>query len=186
MVGDITNQYFKHLKTITKHKFYVAKACFACGLYMQGITHDLSKYGLTEFCASAKHFQGNRSPIDAEKEANGYSLAWQNHKAKNKHHWQYWTDFDKGVVFPVTMPQKFLAEMLCDWIGAGMAYNSGAWTVNSFKTWYENNKSNLLLTDSVRAEIEYVMAVVQNYPHLCELIRLIAKGKMQIDDNIEV
>ncbi len=183
---DNTNQYYEHFKTITKHKLYVAKACFACGLYTQGITHDFSKYGPTEFFASARHFQGNRSPIDAEKDAHGYSLAWQNHKAKNKHHWQYWTDFENGSVLAVTMPQKYIAEMLCDWIGAGKAYNRGSWTVKSFKTWYEKNKSNLLLSDSVRAQIEYVVAIVQNYPHLCALIRLIAKNKLQIDNDIEV
>ena len=115
------NPYYKHLKTVSKHKKYVAQACFKSGLYWQGLTHDLSKFSPVEFSASARHFQGNRSPIDAEKETNGYSIAWQNHKAKNKHHWQYWTDFDKGTVFAVTMPQKYVAEMLCDWIGAGKA-----------------------------------------------------------------
>ena len=53
---------------------------------------DLSKYGITEFCSSAKYFQGNRSPIDAEKEETGYSLAWQHHKGHNPHHWEYWID----------------------------------------------------------------------------------------------
>ena len=148
--------------------------------------HDLSKYGLIEFRASARHFQGTRSPIDVEKEVHGYSLAWQNHKAKNKHHWQYWTDFDNGTVFAVTMPQKYVAEMLCDWIGAGKAYNSGTWTVKTFRAWYEKNKENILICDSVRDQIEYVVAIAQNYPHLCGLIRLISKSKLQIDDIIEV
>lgn len=43
------NKYIKHFVTITKHKWYVMRFCFKCGLYRRGILHDLSKYGLTEF-----------------------------------------------------------------------------------------------------------------------------------------
>lgn len=60
-------KYLKHFETITKHKFYVMKFCFKCGKYKRGLLHDLSKYGITEFCSSAKYFQGTSSPIDAEK-----------------------------------------------------------------------------------------------------------------------
>ena len=60
-------KYIKHFITITKHKYYVMKFCFKCGIYKRGIMHDLSKYGITEFFSSAKYFQGNSSPIDAEK-----------------------------------------------------------------------------------------------------------------------
>ena len=85
-------KYLKHFKTITKHKFYVMKFCFRCGKFKRGLLHDLSKYGITEFCSSAKCFQGTRSPIDAEKNKKGYSLAWQHHKGHNPHHWEYWID----------------------------------------------------------------------------------------------
>ena len=86
------NKYIKHFITITKHKFYVMKFCFKCGLYKHGLLHDLSKYGKTEFFSSAKYFQGTSSPIDAEKNEKGYSLAWQHHKGHNPHHWEYWID----------------------------------------------------------------------------------------------
>ena len=39
----------RHFGTITKHKLLVMKACFQVGLYRQGLLHDLSKYGWTEF-----------------------------------------------------------------------------------------------------------------------------------------
>ena len=60
-------KYLKHFITVTKHKYYVMKYCFKCGIYKRGLLHDLSKYGKTEFCSSARYFQGNSSPIDAEK-----------------------------------------------------------------------------------------------------------------------
>ena len=94
------NVYLKHFRTVCKHKWYVFKECAACGLIWQGIIHDLSKFGITEFASSAKYFQGDRSPIEAEKETVGYSLAWLHHKGHNKHHWEYWTDFNEvgGII----------------------------------------------------------------------------------------
>lgn len=121
--------YFKHLRTVNKHRRYVRRNCFKLGLYKQGVLHDLSKYSPAEFITSARYFQGDRSPIDAEKEAKGYSLAWQNHHNKNKHHWEYWTDFDnKGNVTAAKMPFKHVLEMACDYIGAGMAYEGKDFT----------------------------------------------------------
>jgi hypothetical protein len=117
--------YWKHFKVIIKHKWYVFKECFKHGLYWQGIMHDLSKFSITEFSESAKYFQGNKSPITASKEKNGYSYAWLNHKAKNKHHWDYWVDFVKGLPVAVNMPDKYIKEMACDMIGASKAYKNG-------------------------------------------------------------
>lgn len=155
-------KYWRHFKTITKHKWYVMVACFRAGLYLQGILHDLSKYSITEFCASAKYFQGDKSPIDAEKKANGYSIAWQNHKAKNKHHWHYWTDFENGELVVLEMPPKYVAEMLCDWVGAGKAYNKGRWTIDSFKNWYAQNRNIYYLHTLTREYIDLLMQHVQS------------------------
>lgn len=118
------NKYIKHFITITKHKWYVMRFCFKCGLYRRGILHDLSKYGLTEFFASAKYFQGTSSPIDAEKKENGYSIAWQHHKGHNPHHWEYWID-NLGIYknTPCKIPYQYVVEMICDWLGAGIIYS---------------------------------------------------------------
>ena len=122
-------KYWLHFKTVCKHKWIVFKECCACGIFWQGLVHDMSKFGFTEFVASARHFQGDRSPIDAEKEAIGYSMAWLHHKGHNKHHWEYWTDFDKdGQVVANRIPFKYIVEMVCDWIGAGKTYSKEKWT----------------------------------------------------------
>ena len=83
------NRFFGHLSTITRHKIKVTLLCFRCGLYAQGIKHDLSKYSYVEFWAGVRYYQGNRSPIDREKEVKGYSMGWLHHKGRNKHHWEY-------------------------------------------------------------------------------------------------
>src|SRR5574344_2643998 len=118
------NRYIKHFITITKHKYYVGKYCFKLGLIKQGILHDISKYSIIEFFTSAKYFQGTSSPIDAEKKDKGYSIAWQHHKGHNPHHWEYWID-NLGTYEnkPCKIPNKYVLEMICDWLGAGIVYS---------------------------------------------------------------
>lgn len=156
------NKYIKHFITITRHKFYVMQSCFRAGLVWQGMVHDNSKYGITEFIASAKYFQGSSSPIDKEKSKNGYSLAWQNHKGKNKHHWHYWTDFENGNLIILRIPPKYLIEMICDWIGAGKAYNNGKWDIKVLQRWYEKNKHTFILHTSTRAYIDMLINDVKS------------------------
>lgn len=104
-------------------------ACCAAGIPWQGVKHDLSKYTPIEFFSSAKYYQGNRSPIDAEKEDKGYSLAWLHHKGRNRHHYEYWIDYLDDGGKPVVIPYKYVIEMVCDWIGAGKVYGgSSKWT----------------------------------------------------------
>ena len=131
------NAIWKHFCTVCKHKHEVFKECVACGLIWRGLTHDLSKFSPTEFIASAKHFQGNRSPIEAEKDSTGYSLAWQHHKGHNPHHWEYWIDFgDDGKIIANEIPLKHVVEMVCDWIGAGKVYSKNKWTQHEPLAYY--------------------------------------------------
>ena len=108
---------WKHFCTITKHKFLVMKGCFQVGLYWQGIQHDLSKYGFTEFYLGCKYYLGTESPHNGERRAYGYSLAWLHHKGCNKHHMEYWTDFGPNKadgIIGMKMPKKYVVEMFID------------------------------------------------------------------------
>ena len=118
------NGFFGHLKTVMKHKRLVCVFCFKCGLYRQGVTHDLSKLSLTEFIPGAKYFSGQRSPNEQERLEKGYSAAWLHHKGRNRHHWEYWNDYKKGVgIIPIKMPVRYTAEMCCDRIAACRVYH---------------------------------------------------------------
>ncbi len=103
-----------HLSTINKHKAVVTWLCFRCGLYKQGLLHDLSKYTPTELKTGFKYYQGFRSPIDAQKEAEGCSMSWLHHKGRNPHHWEYWLDNAKTGVCAQPMPKRYVYEMFCD------------------------------------------------------------------------
>lgn len=98
------------------------KLCFKCGLIWRGLTHDLSKFSPAEFFAGAKYYQGTRSPQAKEREVIGYSAAWLHHKGRNKHHFEYWTDFADGRKVYVDMPPKYFVEMVCDRIAASQIY----------------------------------------------------------------
>ena len=69
-------KFFKHLATVARHRRLVRKLCFKCGLYLQGLLHDISKFSLAEFNAGVKYYQGYRSPQAKEREELGYSAAW--------------------------------------------------------------------------------------------------------------
>lgn len=130
-----------HFKKICVHKYWVAKYCFKAGLYWQGITHDLSKFSPTEFWESVRFYQGTSSPINAAKAELGRSLAWQHHKGRNPHHYEYWTDkYDDGTV-ALEMPYKYVVELICDYLGAARSYLGDQFTyTGEYKWWLEKVK----------------------------------------------
>ena len=113
---------FGHLRTVMKHRRMVRKLCFKCGLYWQGLTHDLSKYSITEFWRGVKHYTGTSSPHIGERKVSGYSAAWIHHHNCNKHHAEYWWDIKNGQASPIDIPYKYYVEMICDRVAASMIY----------------------------------------------------------------
>ena len=117
-----------HLHTVNSHRRLVRKYCFKLGLYRQGMMHDLSKYSPSEFIPGVKYYQdGHRSPNNAQREDEGVSKAWLHHKGRNKHHFEYWIDYDvdgnSTNLAGMKMPVKYVAEMFCDRVAASRIYN---------------------------------------------------------------
>lgn len=133
---------FRHLKTVSIHKFYVAKYCFIAGLYWQGVVHDFSKFSPIEFWESVKYYQGTRSPIAACKEEKGYSDAWLHHKGKNRHHYEYWQDCFDGGTIHLEMPYKYALEMLCDNIAANQVYNGNKLSFINLINWWNGRNED--------------------------------------------
>ncbi len=140
-------KWWKHLKTINHHKRLVMKYCFRLGMYKQGLLHDLSKYSPTEFLVGAKYYQGNRSPNNAEREDKGYTSAWLHHKGRNKHHLEYWVDYDlngEGMI-GMKMPVKYVVEMFCDRIAASRNYNPDTYTDELPLNYYLKGRAKSIL-----------------------------------------
>ena len=119
-----------HFKTITRHRHAVIRHCARAGILWQGLRHDLSKYSPCEFLAGARYYVGTRSPNELEREEHGYSSAWLHHKGRNKHHFEYWTDYNPKArkVEPVKMPLRYVIEMVCDRIAASKIYQGKNYT----------------------------------------------------------
>ncbi|MBQ8086353.1 MAG: catalase [Lachnospiraceae bacterium] len=154
--------WWKHLKTINHHKRLVMKYCFKLGMYKQGLLHDLSKYGPTEFLVGVKYYQGDRSPNNAEREDKGYTSAWLHHKGRNKHHLEYWIDYDmeKGCMTGCKMPVKYVVEMFCDRIAASRNYNGDKYTDRFPLDYYNKGKSKYMLHEESAALLEKLLTML--------------------------
>lgn len=170
----LAGKMLNHFKTIRTHRKWVREYCFKAGLYWQGLTHDLSKYNPVEFFESAKYYQGTRSPIDACKEANGYSKAWLHHRSHNKHHREYWTDYyDKGC-YSLIMPYKYAAEMLCDFLGAGRAYMGDRFTYGAEFDWWVNQlKRNICMHPAIAHFITHALLKCRGYNNADKILSIL-------------
>jgi len=146
---------FKHLCLINKHKFLVFKLSIKAGIPIQGLLHDLSKYSPTEFIESVKYYNGEISPILISKKENGYSKAWLHHKGRNKHHFEYWYDFNTPDNTPV-IPYKYTVEMICDTIAAGMSYMKKDWTPKAQLEYFNNRNDLKYLNHNIKKVINDV------------------------------
>ena len=137
------SNFMKHLRTINKHKRIVFIHCLKAGIPLQGLLHDLSKYLPGEFCYGVKYFAGDRSPNEGEREDYGYSKAWMHHKGRNKHHFEYWTDYNLEAhkVMPVKMPLKYVIEMFCDRVAAGKVYKGDKYTDASPYEYFDGGRA---------------------------------------------
>ena len=133
-----------HIKTVTKHKWIVFKLACKAGIHWRGFWHDFSKFSPTEFGESIKYYVGVHSPITEAKKDKGYSDAWLHHKGRNKHHLEYWIDFDAKPVVPV-IPYKYAVEKVCDDLSAGMVYNGKNWKQDTQYNYYMLQREKVLV-----------------------------------------
>lgn len=151
-----------HYITITRHRHKVITHCFRAGIFLQGLTHDLSKYTPTEFIEGIKYYQGSRSPNEAAREEIGHSLAWMHHKGRNKHHFEYWTDYSKVThqLEPVEMPIRYVVEMFCDRVAASKIYGKENYNDSYALNYYNNGKDRRRIHKETAKLIEYLLVML--------------------------
>ena len=157
--------FLDHLKTVRRHRALVRKYCFRLGLYWQGLTHDLSKYSPTEFLPGVRYFQGDHSPNDQQRKIFGYSAAWLHHKGRNRHHFEYWTDYSltgEGIT-GVEMPAKYVAEMFCDRLAASKVYRGEAFSpADPYRFFLRGKDRRLLLHPATEALLETLLVKLRD------------------------
>jgi len=156
--------FFKYLRYILIHKWYVFVECLRIGIPLLGILHDLSKFYPGEWLPYMRYFYGKyptekeifiRMPSYTGKTKESilfdFENAWLHHQNQNKHHWQYWIliDDDDNRTVCLPMPDKYRKEMLADWRGAGLALGKP-----DTLAWYTHNITSIKLNPETRAWIE--------------------------------
>ena len=175
----------KHFITITHHRHKVIAHCFKAGIGFQGLFHDLSKYTLTEFVPGAKYYQGDRSPNEKERELYGYSLAWIHHKGRNKHHFEYWNDYNPKTkrIEPVRMPVNCVKEMFCDRVAASKIYQGDNFSVEHPLAYFERGKATRFIHKDTSDLLEEWLIMLKEKGEK-ETFKYIKKVKGYTNENI--
>ena len=177
-------KYFKYLRYLLVHKFWVAVFCFQNGLIWRGLIHDWSKFLLDELIPYVNFFYGKDGAVHRGAQKSGYykpsetddekfDFAWLKHQKRNKHHWQWWVlPKDDGTTLAMKMKHKYVIEMICDWRGAGKAQG---FKKDNTKEWYKNNKDKMILHSETRKEVEEILSLL--YGEMNNVISRPSKGK---------
>lgn len=156
-------KFFKLLRRIAIHKFWVAYYCFQIGLYWQGITHDLSKFSWIELKGALKYWDDKKSSLQREKELLGYSETFLHHRGRNPHHYEYWIhSLDEGGI-PAEMPKKYVLELICDYLAACRTYGSNP--RNEFD-WFMLNCPIMNIHFKTKCYIKDVLKFYKNNPDI--------------------
>ena len=162
--------YWKYLKYVTLHKWYVFLECWKAGIWWEGFVHDWSKFRLSEFIPYARNFFGHYSSYDSNEVKNKSGLfkedikrkfdyAWLLHIHRNPHHWQFWLlQEDNGPPKNIPIPIKYLKEMICDWRGAGKSITGK----DNILEWYKKNKDKINLNRINRKLVEHKIGYKEN------------------------
>lgn len=165
--------HWQYLRYVVKHKVYVYRAGRALGVgRWQLIKHDWSKFLPCEWFPYARYFYGDypkRADVPSEiwmrcnvrtreEVAAEFDRAWLHHQHHNPHHYQYWTlREDSGKVKALSMPMKYLREMLADWHGAGAALGKP-----DTRAWYLRNREHIVLHPDDRFAVERLLGVPEH------------------------
>ena len=116
------------IKYLITHKAFVAWAGIAKvrGIPLkQLLVHDTSKFSREEYQTYRKKFR----PLEGEDELpqSQWDEALVHHYNSNQHHPEHWRIGNR----PIPMPDRYIKEMIADWLGAGRAL-TGSWDLTEF------------------------------------------------------
>ena len=173
--------HWRYARYVWRHKVFVFRACRRLGVPWLGVLHDLSKLRPDEWNPYVAHFYGGPHrpwthtsgyektyfprlawASSAEGVQEAFDLAWLAHIHRNRHHPQYWVlrqDTDGVACLP--MPERYIREMVADWLGAGMAIKGHGWdrAPAECRAWWAANKarSGYALHPATRRRVEQLL-----------------------------
>lgn len=116
--------------------------------------------------------------------AEGYSASWMHHKGRNRHHFEFWTDYslDGSGIVGVEMPKKYVAEMFCDRLAASKVYRGDAFSPGDPYQFFLRGKGRrLLLHPATEALLE---TLLQNCKMTARMPLLTISGKRCLENSV--
>ena len=141
----------KYTGSLASHISFYRQAADKLGVEKELVLkHDDSKNTDEEFPWYVRRFGGG---IKDDPE---WPSAWNHHIHNNPHHWEYWiTPGGEGKDDEIVqMPDKYVTEMVADWLGSGRAY-TGSWDMAE---WLSNNLYRVRLHPESMRTLDKVLA----------------------------
>lgn len=166
----------RFLRYLFQHKRYVFWACRALNVPLwQAIIHDWTKFRPSEYFPYLEGFQnwlhiryGDQGgpPFTWSPGGKEQFLAAKNrHYKRNPHHWHYWVLLSDDRVPPepllLPIPERFVREMVADWVGAGFAQEAP-----DIRSWYNIHKNQMLLHPDSRLFAEQLLDEMHQRGHI--------------------
>ena len=84
------------------------------------------------------------------------------HKGRNKHHFEYWSDYNLETKRnePVEMPYNYVVEMFCDRVAAGKIYNGKNYKQTDPLAYFEKRKPHRSIHKNTRDQIEFLLRML--------------------------
>lgn len=97
-----------------------------------------------------------------EREISGYSKAWMHHKGRNRHHFEYWTDYSPVTrqMEPVKMPDIYIYEMFCDRVAASKIYNKDKYTDDMPLEYFLKAKPWRIIEKTTSDKLEFLLRLL--------------------------
>src|SRR5262245_453679 len=162
----------RFLVATLRHKRFGYQAGRRLGVaHWQLLVHDLSKFRPSEFVPYGRFFYGHpgatwRKPVPEPAASAQMREAWLRHIQRNAHHWQYWVLIKGGSVISkreggsadaaadflqaLPMPERYVREMLADWMGVARAYHDAYPKSMAAWDWWQHNRDQLVLHEETR------------------------------------
>lgn len=156
--------HWRYAVFLARHKWFVFRACRRLGVSWLGVLHDLSKLRPDEWGPYADYFYGGH---DGRRDA--FDRAWLLHIHRNRHHPQFWVlRNDTDGVSLLEMPERYVREMVADWLGAGMAIKGHGWDrapAECYAWWKENrDRSEYAMHLATRDLVEKLLWQLRGWP----------------------
>jgi hypothetical protein len=89
------------------------------------------------------------------------AIAINHHHKRNRHHWEYWVaqtgHFGMLDNEALDMPNKYLLEMLADWLAVARVADGRLPDSLKGWSWFQMNSSKMNLTDRTRFKVRWVL-----------------------------